>query len=287
MRTPMLWSDLALRRESQAAVAHFVKGGIAEPGAVYWVERRESRRLIMAFFRSAACGNNQVPDAETARGVLLEPRVASALRWLIAPSSSEVEIGGSQILALICRLADSERFPWLARGRKPKPHEIKQALRATSALHAAQSMQTERRAYGKAVEGLLRDRLLQLGHRLLRTPNGGRITAPMHMPGAKSFYGECSVHGRRTDLLIGLSDGRAVAVEAKGSSSVVNSVKRVLNDTAAKARHWRERFGETLVPVALLSGVYGIDSLRSAQASGLYLVWSHELDSFVDWLASQ
>lgn len=148
-------------------------------------------------------------------------------------------------------------------------------------------MQTERRAYGRVVEGKLRERLQLLGYEPVKTPNKGRITTPMHMPRAKSFYGECSVQGRRADLLIGLSDGRIVAVEAKDSSSVVNSVKRVLNDTAAKARHWHTKFGETLIPVALLSGVFGTDSLRSAQASGLYLVWSHDLDSFIDWLAGQ
>lgn len=96
-----------------------------------------------------------------------------------------------------------------------------------------------------------------------------------------------TVHGRRTDLLIGLPDGRSVAVEAKDSSSVVNSVKRVLNDTAAKARHWRSRFGEVLIPVALLSGVFGTRDLQSAQDDGLFLVFAHDLDSFVDWLAAQ
>lgn len=306
--TPPLWDEAALRRRAQTALDDFVNRRLAEPASRYREHLQERRRALQTLFRELASFDPQNPDIEIARKILTDPQLESALRYVAGPPVSKDDLGvlatrnrerigtaairtnptlANEVLALICRLADSERFPWLARGRKPKPHEIKQALRATSALHAAQSMQTERRAYGKVVEGLLRDRLLQLGHRLLRTPNGGRITAPMHMPGAKSFYGECSVHGRRTDLLIGLSDGRAVAVEAKDSSSVVNSVKRVLNDTAAKARHWRERFGETLVPVALLSGVYGIDSLRSAQASGLYLVWSHELDSFVDWLASQ
>jgi hypothetical protein len=37
----------------------------------------------------------------------------------------------------------------------------------------------------------------------------------------------------------------------------------------------------------LLSSVLGADSLRGAQASGLYLVWSHDLDSVADWLAGQ
>jgi hypothetical protein len=101
------------------------------------------------------------------------------------------------------------------------------------------------------------------------------------------LYGECSVYGRKTDLLIGLPDKRLVAVEAKDSSSVVNSVKRVLNDTAAKARHWDGHAGKMLIPVALLSGVFGVANLRDAQASGLFLVFSHDLQSFADWLAAQ
>src|SRR3546814_6840336 len=55
------------------------------------------------------------------------------------------------------------------------------------------------------------------------------------------------LRARKTDLLIGLSDGRAVAVEAKDSASVLNSVKRVLNDTAAKARYWDSQCGKTVV----------------------------------------
>jgi XamI restriction endonuclease len=107
------------------------------------------------------------------------------------------------------------------------------------------------------------------------------------MPSAKTFYGECSFYGRRADLLIGLNDGRTVAVEAKDSSSVVNSVKRVLNDTAAKAKHWGAEVGKTVVPVALISGVFGTEDLKKAQTSGLYLVWAHDLDSFAEWLEAQ
>ena len=141
--------------------------------------------------------------------------------------------------------------------------------RATAALLATQRMQTERRAYGRAVERVLRDRLVERGFEKITAANGGRIEAPVHMPAGGRFYGECSVYGRRTDLLIGLADGRSVAVEAKDSSLVVNSVKRVLNDTAAKARHWHAKCGETLIPVALLSGVF-VHSLRAAQAGGLF-----------------
>lgn len=306
--TPPLWDDAALQRQAQTALDDFVNRRLAEPSSRYSQHLRERRRALQALFRQLASFDPQNPDVEIARRVLTDPHLEAALRYVAGPPVSKDDLGvlatrgrervgsaairtnptlAGEMLALICRLADSERFPWVARGRAPKAHEIKRAVRATTALHAAQAMQTERRAYGKEVERLLRERLMVLGYEQMRKPNRGRITAPMHMPRAKSFYGECSVQGRRADLLIGLSDGRAVAVEAKDSSSVVNSVKRVLNDTAAKARHWRERFGETLVPVALLSGVFGIDSLKSAQASGLYLVWSHDLDSFTDWLAAQ
>src|SRR3546814_5334878 len=103
-------------------------------------------------------------------------------------------------------------------------------------------------------------------------------------PAPRTFYPECSLRARKTDLLIGLSDGRAVAVEAKDSASVLNSVKRVLNDTAAKARYWDSQCGKTVVPVALLSGVFGVDNLKSAQTDGLYLVWTHDIDGFVSWL---
>src|SRR3546814_5036678 len=79
-------------------------------------------------------------------------------------------------------------------------------------------------------------------------------------PAPRTFYPECSMRARKTDLLIGLSDGRAVAVEAKDSASVLNSVKRVLKDTPVKARYWDSQCGKTAVQVDPLSGVFGVDN---------------------------
>lgn len=64
-------------------------------------------------------------------------------------------------------------------------------------------------------------------------------------------------------------------------------MKRVLNDTAAKADFWHGKLGESVIPVALLSGVFGVDNLKSAQARRLFLVWSDDLDSFANWITSQ
>ena len=42
-----------------------------------------------------------------------------------------------------------------------------------------------------------------------------------------------------------------------------------------------------IINVALLSGVFKVESLISAQGSGLFLVWSHDLDGFIEWVKSQ
>jgi hypothetical protein len=194
----------------------------------------------------------------------------------------------AQVLHLICRLADPYRFPWVADNRRPpRPHELRTAIRSTMVLHAAQTLATERRGYGRLVEKRLETRLIELGFAKQKAPNKGKISAPIHYPMFPQFYGECTVHGRKVDLFIALPNGRMIAVEAKDSSSGLNSVKRILNDTAAKARHFASEAGKTIVTVALLSGVFKVESLKKAQESELYLVWSHDLDGFVEWIKTQ
>jgi hypothetical protein len=78
-----------------------------------------------------------------------------------------------------------------------------------------------------------------------------------------------------------------IALEAKDSSSGLNSTKRLLNDTAAKAKHYRDEGGKNIISVALLSGVFKLSDLRAAQAAGLYLVWAHDIDGFIEWIKSQ
>jgi len=192
-----------------------------------------------------------------------------------------------KVLELICRIADKSRFPWIRQDRPPRLYELKQAIRSTAALHAAQTMQTARRGYGREVEKLLRKSLEKKKFKCIPASNSGKILAPIHFPQAKHFYGECELFGRKTDLLIGLTDRRIVAIEAKDSSSSLNSVKRVLNDTAAKAKHWKVEAGNQAIPVALLSGVFGVNTLGNAQHGGLFLIWAHDFREFVEWISSQ
>ena len=58
-----------------------------------------------------------------------------------------------------------------------------------------------------------------------------------------------------------------IAVEAKDSSSGLNSVKRILNDTAAKAKHFTNAAGKNIISVALLCGVFKVESFVHAEPS--------------------
>lgn len=294
--------------EAEKSLQAFVDRRLSEPETRYAEHLAQRRRALVRLFRELRPIDPDAPDPVAVRTIILDGELLAALRYAAGPPISEDDLGvlvtrkvkrvtksairqeetlAPGILRLICRLADSSRFPWVRARRAPRRGEITRAIQATTALHAAQTLQTERRAYGRELERQLRERLAALNYEKKPVPNMGKVVAPVHMPAAKTFYGECSLYGRRADLLIGLGDGRAVAVEAKDSSSAVNSVKRVLNDTAAKARHWGSHVGQTVVPVALISGVFGVEDLKKAQMSGLYLVWAHDLNSFTEWLAAQ
>ncbi|SDX57759.1 XamI restriction endonuclease [Geodermatophilus africanus] len=90
---------------------------------------------------------------------------------------------------------------------------------------------------------------------------------------------------RKADIVVGLWDDRVLAIECKVSNSKVNSVKRIKNDAAVKARSWIQEFGtQLIVPAAVISGVFHPPNLLSAQADGLTIWWAHDLDQMVDWI---
>lgn len=307
-RTPRVWTEAELIRQAQTALDEFVDRRLAEPKGKYRAHIEARRSAIVALFKALAGIDPRNPDPEAVRMVLLNEELLDALRFVTGPPVSEDDLGvlvtrdirgmnktalrrndvlPVQVLNLICQLADPYRFPWIAARRPPRPHEMRDAIRATMTLHASQSLQTERRGHGKIVERRLEGRLVELGFLKANLPNRGQIDAPIHYPTYPHFYGECTVHGRKVDLFIALPDRRMIAVEAKDSSSGLNSVKRILNDTAAKARHFAEAAGRNLVTVALLSGVFKVETLMAAQNAGLYLVWSHDLDGFIEWIKQQ
>jgi hypothetical protein len=322
---PQVWSDSQLAEQAQIALEEFVDRRLAEPGGKYLAHVRARRRAIVRLFKILSDVDPKNPDPDIVREVLLDEEMFDALRYVTGPPVSEDDLGvlvtrkiegisktelkesaglPVDVLKLICRLADPLRFPWVAQKRTPSRRELSAAIATTTALHATQSLQTERRGHGKVVEQRLEARLIELGFvkvsgsKSKKTsgatpavtasyPPKGRITQPSHHPTYPHFYGECVVYGRKVDLFIALATGRMIALEAKDSSSGLNSTKRLLNDTAAKAKHYGVEAGKNIISVALLSGVFKHADLQTAQTAGLYLVWAHDIDGFIEWIKSQ
>jgi XamI restriction endonuclease len=204
--TPRLWNDETLARQAQSALDDFVARRARAVKSVCRI-LGESRNALTNLLRlvSAIAIDDSNPEPELVRTIVARPDLRRTLRYVAGPPVSEDDLGvlvtrkvkrlsnrdlkqndalSAEVLKLICRLADAGRFPWLQHRRRPRAHELKQAIRATAVLLASQTMQTERRAYGRAVERALRDRLQAIGYARVTAPNKGRITTPIHMPAA-------------------------------------------------------------------------------------------------------
>ena len=104
-------------------------------------------------------------------------------------------------------------------------------------------------------------------------------------PSRGEFSREVQLGERKADLVVGLWDGRVMPIECKVSNSYTNSIKRVNNDAAVKARAWSNAFGTLhVVPTAVLSGVYKRGNLEQAQRDGLTLYWAHRLEDLLTWI---
>jgi hypothetical protein len=190
-----------------------------------------------------------------------------------------------KVYAVIERVIDPYRFPWVRLGLTPTSAQREAAVLASAVLLAAQRMATERRNDGKNTqEQAVKQYLLQLGYEEVPPMT---VTTIVKGPQAKQFCAECLLGQRKADVVVRLPDTRLMAIECKVSNSATNSVKRLNNDAAAKAEYWLQQFGKAqVVPAALLSGVFKVRNLEQAQVRGLTVFWSHDLPKLGAFLAS-
>lgn len=179
---------------------------------------------------------------------------------------------------------DRQRFPWVAEDRAPTEPEKAVAIMATASLVAARRVLTARANEAKGIqEQQVKDALSAAG---LQEVVAREISTLHTAPAVGEFCGESLFGTRKADIVIRLWDHRVMALECKVSNSSTNSVKRLNNDAAAKARVWLEDFGTAqTVPAAMLAGVFKRHNLQQAQDRGLIIWWSHDLDQMVNWIA--
>lgn len=302
MIPPQKWTSQQLTEDLRKARQLFKNERLKEPLDAYGVAFDESQDVLAALFRLTA---DLVKLDSSADQVFQKPEFIEAFRTMAAPpiSADDLKVLTEASLAPAVLAKDSKmrqrivetvqvaldqrRFPWIAEGRQPSESERSAAIMATAVLLATRKVGTERRNRGKSEQeekvrrALIQDGLTEIERRDIRA--GVIANAPK--PG--EFCGESLLGTRKADFIVTLWDGRLLPIECKVSNSSTNSVKRLNNDAAVKAEHWRKDFGaKQVVPVAVLSGVFKLRNLDDAQQRGLSLFWAHALGELTGWIQS-
>lgn len=295
------WSPEQLGSDRDRAIENFRYARMQEPLEAY-LEAFKRRLDAVDNLLKSTVDLTQLSD--NALAVLTDPMLLEAFRYVAGPPISlddlKIVANAPSLSArkleadpeLIRRLTetvmlglDRRRFPWVEDHRAPRDDERQAAILASAALIASQRVATDRRSEGKSEqEAAIESALLAVGFQKVET----RTVNTIHEgPGPGEFCRESMLGTRKADVLVGLYDRRLMPIEAKVSNSFTNSIKRLNNDAAVKARIWLDQFGtNNVVPTAVLSGVYKLKHLESAQLRGLALFWAHDLPTLMTWIES-
>ena len=296
---PPRWDDDRLERDRQVAIEQFRAERMGESLDAYRRAFARQREVVERLFRASA---DLSAFADRASSILTDGELLYAARYLAGPPVSEDDLevladmrlaptrlsahadGARRVAETILRGLDRERFPWLGETREPTAGERHAAVTATAALLASQLVRTSRMNEApRRQEALVKARLS--GADFVEAP-ARPIPNLSAAPDMGRFTGECVVGAsRKADVVVRLWDGRVMPIECKVSNSEVNSIKRLTNDAAVKARVWIEDLGRNnVVPAAVLSGVFGLAHLVEARERGLTLFWAHSLDELLAFI---
>lgn len=293
-----IWDSARLAADAAAATQLFREERMTEPLEVYSDHFQRARSNVENLLESTVDLSGL---AEQALELLTDSEMLEVVRYLAAPpiSKDDLETVGQLRLSAYALRAnpamalsaietvqlglDRNRFPWIAENREPTEAERDAAVVATAALLAARKVMTARANEGKnAQEQKVKNALTAIGFKEV-APR--LIPTLVQAPGRGEFCGESQLGERKADIVVRLWDDRVMAVECKVSNSATNSVKRLNNDAAVKARQWVDQFGTAqMVPSAMLAGVFKLLNLQSAQAARMTIWWSHDLAAMTDWI---
>lgn len=300
--TPPRWTAAELSEDAAISGAQFrsERLAITDSWEAHYKQARSKFELL--FTKLNDLDPDAITDANLAETYGLG--LGEALRYLAGPPISDDDLrviadvdslapgvlkrspeASRKVFEVIERVIDAHRFPWMKAEGKPSDAQREAALLASSVLLAAQRIATERRNEGKEnQETKVKAYLRNLGFTEVPT---AAINTIVKGPQAMQFCAECQLGERKADVVVRLHDTRLMAIECKVSNSATNSVKRLNNDAAVKAEYWITQFGAAqVVPVAALAGVFKVLNLKQAQARGLALFWSHDLDKLGTFIES-
>jgi hypothetical protein len=305
--SPNRWTLDEITRDCQVARDAFRLRRLVDPKAAYEREFESLRKdveFVVARLPDLLAG---AKTQELLAEICGDDRKFMVLRYLQAPPISVDDLetlldarltptalrNDTELAARLGKLLrdslDQRRFePFLA-GRKPSAAASSAAKLATTVAAAIQRVQTERRSDEKAeLEGSVRASLTEkLGfverpraNKPIQTANFRRAA-----PEPGQFMREATLGDDNCDFLIGLWNNRLLALECKSSNSEINSRKRLNKEVVKNASGWLEKFGEFVVPGAMLRGVFKPEYVRLAQAATVAVFWDHRLEDLERFVA--
>ncbi|MDR1264633.1 MAG: XamI family restriction endonuclease [Propionibacteriaceae bacterium] len=290
--TPPRWT----REQFDADIAHaielFREERLQEPLEQYLGAFDSYRNAVENLIEGSIDLTNLQADAAQ---LVTQDDLLVAVRYLASPAISEDDLkvladvasltpsqlkkkpeDARRVVDTVLMALDRNRFPWVTENRVPTAAERYAAIIATTALVATQRVQTDRRSSAKnEQEEAVAIYLESIG---MARDDPRRVATVSDLPSRGHFCREAEFGTRKADLIVSLWDGRGMPIECKVSNSSTNSVKRINNDAAVKAKIWIDEFGRLgTIPVAVISGVFKAHNLMSAQNDGLTIIWAHNL----------
>ncbi len=295
---PPRWSTGQFEADVATAIENFREIRMQEPLEQY-LESFDQYRAAVENLIEGTVDLSQLPDL--AVDYLTEPELLTAVRYLASPAISEDDLKvlaeavlspsrlkanpemARRVIDTVMLGLDRNRFPWVSEDREPTEAERETAITSTTALIATRRVMTDRANTSKnAQEDAVAERLKAAGFVQVSTRT---VTNFDKAPKVGEFCRESLFGSRKADLIVGLWDSRKMPMECKVSNSSTNSIKRLNGDAAVKAKTWISEFGtQSVVPTAMLAGVFKVRNLESAQADGLTVFWAHALGELVDFI---
>jgi len=292
---PPRWSIEELESGRQGALAEFIASWGKE-GIQRYIDTVEQlsiqiRRLFAATNDlgdlSAATFTGDASLVAAARFVTAPPVSADDLKTLVGGnlSAKTPDTPRAERVAKIVRTAwDPLRFPWLNPRRVATKAERDTAIKWTASIWAIESMRTYKRITSAREQELKVAQALESAGFQSLEPR--RIDALEDLDRG-SFTRECRIGDHKSDVPVRLRDGRLLAIECKVSNSAVNSKKRLNNDVGAKASDWKKTFGAQVITAAVLSGVYSLGNLITAQDhQDIIIFWAHDLNRLKEFVTA-
>jgi hypothetical protein len=298
------WTLENIVRDAQAATNVFRERRLGEPKERYLKAFDLLEAANRSLMGSLSRLKDRPVDAEWVAAMVADEHLRIALRYLGAPPISEDDLktltGDSlaptlvrqdparaeRICDVMLKILDPKRFPWIYENRLARREEISRALLASTVVAAAQRVQTSRRIDEKvAIEGAVRGLLVGAEWSRVQSPKGGIRNIRRKAPEARQIKENVTLGGEGADFVVGLGDGRILAIECKGSNSEINSRKRINKEVANNAQSWLRQFGDgTLVPSAAIQGVFKPDYIAEVQEIPVVFFWGHRLEDLKAFL---